>query len=90
MLEGASFILLVGVAMPLKYLAGLPEAVRWLGMAHGVLFIIYCFAILLALLGRKISFGKSVLAFFAAFFPFGPFLIDRSLAEDEAAESACD
>lgn len=85
-LEGASFLVLMGVAMPLKYLAGLPEAVKWTGWIHGVLFIAYCFAILMALLERRISFGKSVLALVAALLPFGPFLMDRSLAKDERAD----
>lgn len=86
MVEGASFLLLMGVAMPLKYLAGMPEAVKWTGWIHGILFIIYGFAILAALLERRITFGKSVIAFVAAFLPFGPFLIDRSLAKDDVAE----
>jgi integral membrane protein len=84
MCEGASFLLLMGVAMPLKYLASLPEPVRWTGWIHGLLFIVYALAILIALLERRISFGWSVLAFIASLVPFGPFLIDRKLAEDEA------
>ena len=39
--EGASYILLVFIAMPLKYGIGWDLAVRYLGMAHGVLFIAY-------------------------------------------------
>lgn len=74
----------MGVAMPLKYFAGIPEAVKWTGWIHGLLFIGYCFAILAALVNGRISFGKSVLAFVAALLPFGPFLIDRQLAGDEA------
>ena len=38
--EGVSFLVLLGVAMPLKYLAGWPLAVRVVGMAHGILFIL--------------------------------------------------
>ncbi|HTO03360.1 MAG TPA: DUF3817 domain-containing protein, partial [Opitutus sp.] len=36
--EGVSFLVLLGIAMPLKYLAGEPAAVRVVGMAHGILF----------------------------------------------------
>src|SRR5690606_39635762 len=42
--EGVSFLVLLGVAMPLKYLAGQPAAVQVVGMAHGVLFLLYVFA----------------------------------------------
>lgn len=83
MVEGVSFLLLMGVAMPLKYLAGFPEAVKWTGWLHGILFMGYCLAIFAALVGGRISFGKSVLAFVASLIPFGPFLIDRKLAGEE-------
>jgi integral membrane protein len=88
MFEGVSFLLLMGVAMPLKYFAGFPEAVKWTGWIHGILFICYCMAILTALLGSRISFGKSVIAFVASLIPFGPFLVDGRFAGDEALEGA--
>lgn len=40
-LEGTSFLLLLCIAMPLKYMMGIPEVVRYVGMAHGALFIAY-------------------------------------------------
>lgn len=88
MFEGVSFLLLMGVAMPLKYFAAFPAAVTWTGWLHGVLFIGYCLAILSALVSGRISFGKAVLAFAASLVPFGPFLIDRKLAGDEALQTA--
>ena len=45
LLEGASYLLLLGVAMPLKYLAGMPGAVRAVGSAHGGLFLLYVAAV---------------------------------------------
>ena len=48
LLEGWSFVVLLFIAMPLKYAAGQPEAVRVVGMAHGVLFLAYLAAILIA------------------------------------------
>ena len=42
LLEGCSFVLLLAVAMPLKYAFDLPQAVRVVGMGHGVLFILFC------------------------------------------------
>ena len=43
MLEGASFLLLLGVAMPLKYLGGMPHAVRVPGLVHGFLFLAFLY-----------------------------------------------
>lgn len=81
--EGVSFLLLMGVAMPLKYLAGQPLAVKYAGWAHGLLFILLCLAIFQAWAGGSLSFRRSLMTFLAALVPFGPFLIDRRLAEDE-------
>lgn len=86
MAEGISLILLMGVAMPLKYLAGFPAAVKWTGWGHGILFILYGVIVLMALAKGRISLGKSVLAMVASLVPGGPFLLDRRLAVDEAAE----
>ena len=56
MMEGLSFLLLMGVAMPLKYFAGMPAAVKWTGWIHGILFIVYCMTVLMALVSGRISF----------------------------------
>jgi integral membrane protein len=88
MLEGVSFLLLMGVAMPLKYLFDMPHAVKWPGWIHGLLFIVYCMAILTTLLAGKIPFWKAAVAFVASLLPFGPFLLDRKLLEDELRETA--
>lgn len=83
MAEGLSFLLLMGVAMPLQYFAGMPEAVKWAGWLHGILFILYGATIFAALLAGRISFGKSVLAVCTSLIPLGPFLIDSRLAREE-------
>ena len=83
MFEAISFLLLLGIAMPLKYLAGWPMAVRWVGMAHGVLFMLYVLLVLLAWLDKKIPVVHALLAVICSVIPFGPFLIDRKLAADE-------
>ncbi len=83
MIEGVSFLLLMGVAMPLKYLAGMPEAVKVAGWCHGVFFILYGMAVLSAWSAGKLTFAKSAMAFIASLIPFGPFLVDGKLAEVE-------
>ena len=90
MLEGISFLLLMGIAMPLKYLADMPEAVRYTGWGHGLLFIAYCLVIFLAWTEGKLSFRKALLAFVASLLPFGPFIIDKRLELDEAREESAD
>lgn len=82
--EGTSFLLLLGIAMPLKYLAGMPMAVKLVGWAHGVLFVLYCLSILDVMRKERWPLSKGALAFIAAWLPFGPFVFDRRvLAADE-------
>ncbi|MEM7627680.1 MAG: DUF3817 domain-containing protein [Planctomycetota bacterium] len=78
MVEGVSFLLLLGVAMPLKYAAGMPEAVSVVGMAHGLLFIALWLVAAWAW-ARGLSGKLAFLAMIAAIVPAGPFLIDRKL-----------
>jgi len=87
-IEGVSFLLLMGVAMPLKYLADQPLAVKYVGWAHGLLFILLCLAIFQAWVGGALTFRRSFATFIAALFPFGPFLIDSHLARDEELQEA--
>jgi len=81
--EGASFILLLGVAMPLKYYAGMPLAVRIVGLAHGLLLIALCAGLLQILMKTNWPGKRAVLVFIAALVPFGPFLLDRKMIEWE-------
>lgn len=69
--------------MPLKYAWGKPEAVRIIGMAHGILFVLFCFALARAMLAARWSMGRGALVFAASLVPFGPFMIDKRLKQDE-------
>ena len=79
--EGISYLLLLFVAMPLKYGAGIDSAVRIVGMAHGVLFLAYCLT--LALAARRLGARLSVLAFVLSFVPFGTFWLETRLRQDD-------
>lgn len=77
--EGVSFLVLLGVAMPLKYLAGMPMAVKVSGWLHGILFIWLCFQLLKVTLEYRWPLTRAAMVFIAALVPFGPFIIDRRL-----------
>lgn len=83
-LEGLSFVVLLFVAMPLKYLAGLPMAVRVVGALHGILFVVFLLALLRVGVARGWPAGRWLLAFVSSLVPFGTFLFDRSLAREIA------
>jgi integral membrane protein len=78
-LEGVSFLVLLGIAMPLKYLAGQPEAVRLVGMAHGVLFVLYVLLVIQAALEHSWTWQKTLLALVVSVLPFGTFWADKKL-----------
>lgn len=82
--EGCSLLVLLFIAMPLKYFLNFPEAVKVVGWIHGVLFILYA-AMLVALeLKYRWSFLFFVGAFVASLIPFGTFVLDKFLKEKEA------
>ena len=89
-IEAISFLLLLGVAMPLKYFAGLPEAVKVAGWTHGVLFIVFCCALLDAKQQARWSFWQTGTVLVAALLPFGPFVIDRRLRKEDKAARGYD
>jgi integral membrane protein len=81
--EGISFLVLLGIAMPLKYLADMPQAVRVVGMAHGVLFILYVIILIQVSIERSWSWKKYIPAFFASLIPFGTFYADAKWFREE-------
>ena len=80
--EGLSYILLLFIAMPLKYWAGLPMAVRIVGSLHGFLFVL--FVVFWVRVWFRVPWrpGRALLAFIAAMLPFGAFFLDRSLENE--------
>lgn len=82
--EGVSFLVLLGIAMPLKYFAGYPEAVRVVGMAHGILFLLYVWAAIQAALEHDWTWRRTVLVLVASLLPAGPFVVDAKLLREPA------
>jgi integral membrane protein len=83
-LEGSSFVVLLFIAMPLKYLMDLPLAVRIVGSVHGLLFLMFMVALYRAARDREWPRRRSLHGFVASILPFGTFVFDRSLRREIA------
>lgn len=75
-LEGVSYILLLFIATPIKYLSNDPQFVKMLGMPHGILFIAYI--VLAIIISKKMQWSNSILAkvLLASIIPFGTFYVE--------------
>jgi integral membrane protein len=82
--EGISYLVLLFVAMPLKYLWKMPLAVKYVGWAHGMLFVLYVVCLIMAWQEKKWGIGKVIVLFVASLLPFAPFWVDKKLKEEES------
>jgi integral membrane protein len=85
LVEGLSTLILFGIAMPLKYLAGMPLAVTIAGSIHGALFTALALMLLIAIRQVPLPVSAAATGLVAAVLPGGPFLFDRKLREYEPA-----
>lgn len=76
-LEGISFLLLLFIAMPLKYIYDMPFLVQQIGMAHGVLFIAYVAGSLWLFKPMNWSVKDLGIILGCSLLPFGPFYVER-------------
>ena len=77
--EAISYLLLLGLAMPLKYFFGQPLGVQIVGMAHGVLWILYVFLAIAGFMLKQWTAQTTIALTIASLLPFGPFIADRRL-----------
>jgi integral membrane protein len=82
LIEGISYVVLLGIAMPLKYFFDMPLAVRLAGWAHGVLFMLYGLFLLLCWIRHKWSFGRVAWYFLASLLPVLPFIVEKNLRKE--------
>ena len=75
--EGISYLLLLGLAMPLKYIFGWPLAVSLVGGLHGFLFVGFAFILLYMFLKKQLSFTQAALSLLLSFVPFGTFFLEK-------------
>ena len=76
-LEGISYLLILGLSMPLKYLANIPEPNKFIGYAHGFLFIAYIILAILVWFEKKWSIKRLLILLIASLLPFATFYIDK-------------
>ncbi len=77
--EAISYLLLLGFAMPFKYFFDQPLGVQIVGMAHGLLWIVYVFLAIAGFLLKQWSAQITIVLIIASLLPFGPFIVDRRL-----------
>lgn len=84
LLEGLSFVVLLFIAMPLKHFAGMPLAVRVVGLTHGLLFVLFLFALMEVAIAYRWSPARVLGALGASLLPFGTFVLDARLRREES------
>jgi integral membrane protein len=81
--EGISFLVLLGIAMPLKYLFDFPQAVQIVGMLHGVLFVSFILLAWAAMSAMEKGYLWLIKAFALSVIPFGTFVLDKELRQQQ-------
>jgi len=82
-IEGYSFLILLFIAMPLKYILGFPMATKIAGMLHGILFIAFIYQLIIATDETPLSKKEAFIFFIASIIPFGSFYTERICKEKE-------
>lgn len=79
-LEGISFIVLLGIAMPLKYVFDKPFLIPYAGMTHGILFLLFLIALIVVCYRQNWGIGILIFGIVASVLPFMPFVFERYIA----------
>lgn len=79
--EGLSYLVLLCIAMPLKYWAEYPAGVRWVGSIHGLLFVLYVLLLFLCWRKYKWTIQRVALFLFASIIPFATFWVDKKIKQ---------
>lgn len=79
LIEAVSYLVLLGIAMPLKYAADMPMAVRIVGSIHGLLFVIFCVSLAQTMWVARWPMGRGALVFVASLIPVATFVIDPKM-----------
>ncbi|MDP9960145.1 DUF3817 domain-containing protein [Chryseobacterium lathyri] len=82
LIEGLSYLILLFIAMPLKYFFNIPEGVKYFGWIHGILFLVFLIALLLSAIKYRWSLKRIILYLIGSVLPFVPFILDKRLKEE--------
>ncbi|KZE51708.1 hypothetical protein AV540_12645 [Brevibacillus parabrevis] len=82
-IEGISYLVLLLIAMPLKYYLDFPDAVKVAGSLHGLFFVLYILALVHVTFKNRWSILKVIMAFIASLLPFGNFVLDARLKKEQ-------
>lgn len=82
LLEGISYLFLLGIAMPVKYGLDFPYLVKFGGWAHGLLFVVFFFALADVVMTEKWKIKKTFLAAVSSVLPFGFYIFEKYWSKD--------
>jgi integral membrane protein len=82
-LEGVSYLILLFVAMPLKYIWHQPAAVKNFGTIHGALFVLYILYVFLCKIEYRWTLKKALILLGISVIPFGNFYADKRYLQSE-------
>ena len=82
LVEAISFLILLLIAMPLKYIFDIPEAVKYMGWVHGWLFVFYFAVLIAAAFKYRWSVLRIIYYFIGSVVPFLPFVFDKKLKQE--------
>lgn len=86
-IEGVSYLILLFVAMPLKYIFDIPDAVKYFGWIHGVLFLAFIGILIITTFQYKWSIKRVIIYLIASVLPFIPFILDKNLKKEYTDKS---
>ena len=79
LIEGISYLILLFIAMPLKYFFNIPDAVKYFGWIHGLLFLVFFVILVIAAIKYRWSLLRIGIYLIGSVLPFVPFYLDKKL-----------
>lgn len=82
LIEGVSYLILLFIAMPLKYFLNIPNAVKYFGWIHGILFLVFFVSLIITSVKYRWNLIRIAIYLLGSVLPFIPFLIDKRLEKE--------